>query len=557
MKKKILVIVSLLVLAVATSLTVYNYNCISLPGTPYHYMTLSEMPRDIQNNSLPIATAGSNFDNMPLSSGLNGQPNNNTDAGIALGRVLFYDKDLSLNHTISCADCHKQEFSFTDTAAHSYGWRGPLGPRTFRNAMNLNHIRFHKTVRMFWDLRASSIEDQVTQPMRDAVEMGMSLVPNGKQWDTIRGRITAKSFYPALFNSAFGSTTVDSQRIALALAQFVRSMNTFDSKFRRTLAACNCNAENATLTTFGFTAQEQLGRDLFMDVNRGNCQACHTRFIFVAQGAQNNGFDGSFGPGQKYVPTAWSAKNDYIGKDSGLAGYRALGNTIPYPQTNWQRDTGKIKANIGRMAVPTLINIGLTAPYFHDGRYKTLDQVINFYSDSIRNNDYNSLSAFFRSINPSVPGAPNNVQDQLAIDTAPVRRIAYTRTEKAALKAFLLTMTDSSILKDPKWSNPFCVTGVVNRQTSQQLLPVLALNAYPNNATIGSIVSVQLIAGQNFDGNFRIINGYGKVIYNQKRSFVTGSNEVRLDTKYLKPGVYIIQTEKNGSILSFKELIIS
>lgn len=183
--------------------------------------------------------------------------------------------------------------------------------------------------------------------------------------------------------------------------------------------------------------------------------------------------------------------------------------------------------------------------------------MINFYSDSIRNNDYNSLSAFFRSINPSVPGAPNNVQDQLAIDTAPVRRIAYTRTEKAALKAFLLTMTDSSILKDPKWSNPFCVTGVVNRQTSQQLLPVLALNAYPNNATIGSIVSVQLIAGQNFDGNFRIINGYGKVIYNQKRSFVTGSNEVRLDTKYLKPGVYIIQTEKNGSILSFKELIIS
>lgn len=545
--KKSVFLISCLVFIVLTSEVIYNYKLLNFNfnGTPpYHYLSLSEMPRDIQNNSLPIVNPVSgNFDNMPLSVGLNGAVNTTTDAGATLGRVIFYDRDLSINKTIACADCHKQQFSFTDTARLSYGWQGPLGPRTFRNSMNLNHTRFHKSIRMFWDLRASSIEDQVTQPMRDAVEMGMSLIPNNKAWDTITGRMRAKSFYPVLFQKAFGATTIDSQRIALALAQFVRSMNTFNSKFRKALDSCNCNAENAPLTPYGFTAQEQLGRDLFMDVNRGNCQACHTRFIFVPQGAQNNGADGSVGPGGHVAWTAWGTRNDYVGKDSGLAGYRALGRTVPFPGTNWQRDTGKIKANIGRMAVPSLINVGLTAPYFHDGRYKTLDQVINFYSDSIKNNDYNTLSLFFRKFSPSVPGAPNNVQDQAIIDTAAVRVIHYTPTEKAALKAFLLTMTDTSIF-NPRWSTPFAVlSGTV-------LKPVLNIE----NASTNKSMAIMVNNGEAFTGSVSIYSIDGKLLRRRSTRFDIGGNYYNFDG--LPKGEYIVRVNKGASSVESIKMIL-
>ena len=308
---------------------------------------------------------------------------------------------------------------------------------------------------MFWDGRAPSVENQVSMPIRDAVEMGMTAAnTNNHQWDTITSRIKSKTFYPQLFKNAFGSTLIDSQRITLALAQFVRSINSYGSKWRKAIDACNCNPAAQSLTAYGFTTQEDLGRQLFMDINRGNCQACHTRNIFVPQGGQNNGADGSIFSGGKWKWTTWSTRNDYIGKDSGFAGVLAAGKY----SGNLGRDTNKVKTNIGRMIVPSLINISLTAPYFHDGRYKTLDEVINFYSDSVKNNDYNTLSAFFRSIDPKVPGAPNNVQpsNQLAIDTAPVRAIHYSTTEKAALKAFLLTLTDTSIINDVRYSNPFC-----------------------------------------------------------------------------------------------------
>ena len=408
------------------------------------------MPKDIQNTTFPLADTVRNMDNMPYSVGLNGQPNINSDAGIALGRVLFYDVDLSKNRTISCASCHKQEYAFSDTAKFSKGFLGGL---TGRNSMGLNHIRFHKAIVMFWDGRAASVEDQVTRPIRDAVEMGMSAAnTNNKQWDTIVKRLSVKSFYPQLFKNAFGTTIIDSQRIALALAQFVRSINSYGSKWRKAVDSCNCNPAVANLVPYGFTAQEQLGRDLFMDVNRGNCQACHTRNIFVPQGGQNNGVDGSILAGGKWKWTAWNTRDDYKGKDSGFAGVLAKGRYSGI----LGRDSNAIKTNIGRMKVPTLINIGLTAPYMHDGRFKTLDEVINFYSDSVKNNDYNTLSLFFRKIDSRVPGAPNNVTNQLAIDTSPVRIIHYTTTEKAALKAFLLTLTDTSLINDKRYSNPFC-----------------------------------------------------------------------------------------------------
>jgi cytochrome c peroxidase len=549
--KKLIIGSTILFIVFLTSLTVFNYNCVSLPSTLYHYMTLSEMPSDIQNTTFPLADTVRNMDNMPYSVGLNGLPNNTTDAGATLGRVLFYDVDLSKNRTISCASCHKQEFGFSDSAKYSKGFLGGL---TDRNSMGLIHTRFDKAIVMFWDGRAKSVEDQVTQPIRDPVEMGMSAAnTNNKQWDTITARIRSKSFYPGLFRAAFGSTTIDSQRIALALAQFVRSMNAYTSKWRRTIDACNCNPAVAPLTPYGFTAQQQLGRDLFMDVTRGNCQACHTRNIFVPQGAQNNGADGSLGPGSKFVWRAWSTRDDYRGKDSGFAGVKSAGRYSGV----LGRDSNKIKTNIGRMKVPSLVNIGITAPYFHDGRYKTLDEVINFYSDSIRNNDYNTLSLFFRRIDPHVPGAPNNVTNQLAIDTSPVRVIAYTPTEKAALKAFLLTMTDTGFVRDVRFSNPFCVvsTGRTVSRT-KELSPVLSLEAYPNPSSKGSSVIVEVITGQDFTGSLKIYNDKSKVVLSINTKFIIGINKFTVNTSSLTPGMYTIIAQKQNTSVFFKELII-
>ena len=553
MKKKYLFIVGILFFFL-TSLTIYNYNCVGLPGTLNHYLSLSEMPIDIQNTTFPLATTtvngqvvldtGRNMDNMPYSIGLNGQPNNTTDAGATLGRVLFYDVDLSKNRTISCASCHIQKYGFSDTAQFSTGW---AGGKTGRNSMSLIHTRFDKAIVMFWDGRAADVETQVSRPIRDAVEMGMTTTnTNNKQWDTITARIRTKTFYPALFRNAFGSTTIDSQRIVLALAQFVRSMNSYDSKWRR---AINNLAGNPSVATIpGFTAQETLGRNLFMDITRGNCQACHTRNIFVPQGAQNNGVDGSIFPGNRWTWTAWNTRNDYIGKDSGFAGVLAKGRYSGI----LGRDSNAVKANLGRMKVPSLINIGVTGPYMHDGRYKTLDEVINFYSDSVKNNDYNTLSLFFRKIDPRAPGAPNNVTSQLAIDTAPVRVIAYTPTEKAALKAFLLTLTDSVFISDPKWSNPFCVVGTA-RTTSRtiqysKLKPTLSLDVYPNPLSVGGMLSVEINAGQNYNDIIKFYSIDGRLVYQKQYSFKIGLNKFNFYLQNIPKGVYIIKMDSDNTM---------
>lgn len=528
-----------------TSLTIYNYNCISLPATLYHYMTLSEMPTDIQNTTFPLADTVRNMDNIPYSKGLNGLPNNTTDAGATLGRVLFYDVDLSKNRTLSCASCHKQEFGFTDSAQFSTGF---IGGKTGRNSMSLIHTRFDKAIVMFWDGRAADLETQVTMPIRDAVEMGMTAAnTNGKQWDTISARVSKKSFYAPLFQAAFGSTKIDSQRIALALAQFVRSMNSYDSKWRKAINTFKGNPSTGVIP--GFTSQELLGRDLFMDVNRGNCQACHTRNIFVPQGAQNNGVDGSITEGNRWKWTAWSTRDDYKLKDSGFAGVKARGNYSGV----LGRDSNAVKANIGRMKVPSLINIGVTAPYMHDGRFKTIDDVINFYSDSIKNNDYNTLSLFLRKIDPRAPGAPNNVTSQLAIDTAPVRILHYTTAEKAALKAFLLTLTDSTFLKDPKFSNPFCITSTTARTSqteSQTLKQILSLSTTSN--PMGLFVNA--ISGQNFLGTVSVYTIDGKLILQKNNVFGMGANDITFPA--LSSGEYVVTVEAHNSVVYSKQIII-
>jgi cytochrome c peroxidase len=385
--KKIIIIILFMPLL---AFVVYDYTCVNLPSTLYNYANII-FPSDIVNNL-------SEMDNMPAT-------NPTTDAGATLGRVLFYDTDLSKNHTIACASCHIQQFGFSDTARLSVGFNGGL---TARNSMGLVHARFQKDAAFFWDNRAATLEIQALIPFQSAVEMGMTLTE-------LETRVAAKSFYAPLFQNAFGSTTVTSDKIAKAIAQFVRSIHTFGSKFRKGVEMTNGNPSIVPLVNF--TAQENMGKDLFMDETRGNCQACHTRNVMVQQGTKNIGLD------------------------------------LVYADNGVGAATGNVNKN-GQFSVPSLINVELTPPYMHDGRYKTLEQVINFYSDSIK--AHPNLDGFLREIIPGTVDPNNN-----PCNTCPPRVIHFTATEKAALLAFLKTLTDPDLATDARWSNPFCKSTVI------------------------------------------------------------------------------------------------
>jgi len=184
-----------------------------------------------------------------------------TNDGATLGRVLFYDKQLSKNNKVSCASCHQQQFSFDDNAALSTGVDGGL---TTRNSMAILNVRFYKSGKMFWDERATTLEKQALQPIQNHVEMDLTLA----QLET---KVNALSYYPALFQKAFGSTLIDSVRIAKALAQFERSIVTYQSKYDRVkqgLAA--------------FTTAEAQGEQLFLNAAAPNtCASCHTPPMFI------------------------------------------------------------------------------------------------------------------------------------------------------------------------------------------------------------------------------------------------------------------------------------
>jgi len=200
-------------------------------------------------------------------------PNDNriTNAGATLGRVLFYDKRLSANNTVSCSSCHQQAAGFADPVALSMGFVGGL---TGRRSMGLTNARFYERDRFFWDERAATLEDQVLMPIQDSVEMGMSL-------DDLITKLSATSYYAPLFEDAFGSGTVTTARISRSLAHFVRSMVSFESKYDAAFVNGNPNFRNA------LTAQEDRGRRIFDQ----NCANCHETNGQISDQPRNTGLD--------------------------------------------------------------------------------------------------------------------------------------------------------------------------------------------------------------------------------------------------------------------------
>lgn len=309
-----------------------------------------------------------------------------TDEGATLGRVLFHDVSLSLNQSTSCATCHVQALGFTDSEVLSEGFEGG---RTEAHAMRLANARFYEGDEMFWDRRAEDLEDQVLQPVQNAVEMGFS-EENGGVAALIQ-RMEGLDYYPALFSWAFGTPEITQTRIRAALAQYVRSIVSTASRFDTGFAQLAPPAPGGPPPQGpipGFTAEENLGFRLFVaPPNQGGagCAGCHQLpTLALDPNSGSNGLD--------------------------------------------QGETTVFKA-------PSLKNVAVTGPYMHDGRFATLDQVVEHYSTGVQ-------------------AGPALDQRLRTPDGRPVRP-RFTDAEKAALVAFMNTLTDTALLGDPRFSDPF------------------------------------------------------------------------------------------------------
>ena len=212
------------------------------------YLNLPTDPFNYSNPTLPAHM------NAPNVAGQINTPAGNaiTDWGATLGRVLFYDKNLSINKTISCASCHKQASAFSDPVVKSTGFNGGL---TGRNSMSLINAKYYPNGRFFWDQRAATLEAQTLIPVQDMVEMGMTLTE-------LETRLKTLPYYPVLFSKAFGDENITSNRIALALSQFVRSIISYQSKYDAGRAAFPGPPPPPEQAFANFTAQENLGNDM-------------------------------------------------------------------------------------------------------------------------------------------------------------------------------------------------------------------------------------------------------------------------------------------------------
>ena len=304
-----------------------------------------------------------------------------TKQGVALGRLLFYEPMLSSDGSMSCASCHRQEDAFTDTAKFSTGVKKMFGGRqampVFNMAWNTNEF--------FWDGRAHLLRDQSLLPIQDELEMDETL-------ENVVSKLSATQKYKDQFKRSFGTDEINEFKISLALEQFMNSIVSNDSKFDKVEAG-----------TETFTTSEQRGRDLFFleynpfdSANSGaDCAHCHGGVNFENNRYMNNGLDATFA-------------------DNGR-----------FKATNLDKDKGKFK-------VPSLRNIEKTFPYMHDGRFKTLEEVVEHYDSGIENS---------ATIDPTVQ---NTMQTGLRLTTQ----------QKIDLIAFLKTLTDNSLLTNPEYSDP-------------------------------------------------------------------------------------------------------
>jgi cytochrome c peroxidase len=311
------------------------------------------------------------------------EDNPTTKQGVYLGRMLFYETRLSGNNKLSCGSCHQQDKAFTDGKPFSTGVDDVPTPR---NAMSLANLLW--TRKFFWDGRAEGLEAQAIIPMTNPHEMGQLLATSVK-------KINADKEYHTLFKLVYGDDAITGDRIAKAIAQF-----------ERTLISCNSKYDQYLAGKYQPTPQELNGIKLFMGgpnpakgIRGANCGHCHGGPKTYMELFHNNGLDS-------------------IPKDVGIETLTGL------------------KLDRGRFKVPTLRNVALTAPYMHDGRFKTLEEVVDHYSDHVIESE--SLSTVFRGESNEVGG----------------KTLKLTSDEKKDIIAFLNMLTDNTFITDPRFADP-------------------------------------------------------------------------------------------------------
>lgn len=323
----------------------------------------------------------------------NSGANSIANEAATLGRVLFYDKQLSSNNTISCSSCHKQEFAFSDSEVLSAGVNG----ETNRHSMRLVNARFSQEVQFFWDERANSLEEQTTMPIQDHLEMGFSGSQGDDDINALITKLGAIDYYSELFQLAFGSAEITEQKMQIALSQFVRSIQSFDSKFDAGRALVNNNG-----TPFpNFTQAENAGKMLFLattNQNGAGCAGCHRPPEFdIDPNSRNN-------------------------------------NIVADPKTSSSLDLFVFRA-------PTLRDLigpnGLNGPMMHTGSLNSIREVVEHY-------------------NRILPEATNDQLDfRLQGANAQGQDLQLSETQKNNLVSFLQTLTGSDVYTNPMYSDPF------------------------------------------------------------------------------------------------------
>lgn len=335
-----------------------------------------------------------------------------------LGRVLFYDESLSINERISCSSCHVQSLAFADGKKNSDGFAMAV---TDRNSMHITNIE--NSSPLFWDGRRSNLWDQVADPITNHIEMGYGSL------EQMLDRISQKDYYPELFQAAYGTTNINEFGVRSAIAEFLMSIRSY----RNTLDIAMANSPTVS-SPWGNSVpdgairlpneQEQRGFELFGDLG---CASCHGGLDIGGRITANIGLE------MEYA-------------DQGVA--------------TWSNNANEV----GEFRIPTLRNVALTAPYMHDGRFATLEEVVEHYNSGIK--PHQNLNWQLREV--------SNIEtfsDLVELNVDPVDiilgdvefegsllqpiRMNLTQGQKQDLIAFLRALTDKELIRDPRYSNPF------------------------------------------------------------------------------------------------------
>lgn len=380
----------------------------------------------------------------------------NIDANKAtLGRVLFYDKILSESGTISCGSCHEQSKSFADDSRFSAG----VSDFTRRNSLHLNDITWAGEKNMFWDAQRIDIEEAIVLPLTDKNEIGAT------EKEAMISRLEGTTYYSGLFQKAYGDHKISQDRVVEALSEFIKSINTIGSR----VDEFHLSGNNDLLSS-----EEEHGELIF----RERCMICHSGLLA----------DGFF--------------------HNGLA-----------PDTlNWDLGAGEWAGRLYNFAFRSvnLRNVALTAPYMHDGRYKTLEQVINFYSDSIY------------VFNNTWPGLYQEGR--------------LSQEQKDNLLSFLRAKTDSTILTEERWSDPFKL-----RSSTLTFDDKVNIKVFPNPST--GVVNIEVPESVTDNLSLRVFSYSGAQIDDIEFVHTT-------TWRPKQTGSYFLQVLSRGQVLGSKTIIV-